>query len=280
MPHTELMEARLRFLNIDRNVLSELRNAKDILEPAMDDMLDRFYSHLLKEPDLRALFVDKESIERARLAQKNHWLTTLFDGKFDTAYFEKTAQIGRAHARIGLTPNWYIGGYCEMLGQFIELISKNYSDRGKSAARIIQAVSKAVFLDMDLVVHCYLDVKDSSMRQILRRATQFTADVTQLSNDLSATATQIEATAELLSAPAVEGIGTRPMQTGAPSKHTGSGTEPIDDLRVQAEQLRRQAAKLEERLKELKFGDRLYIHDAVPHSGTIARLKALILGRE
>ncbi|MDH3468958.1 MAG: protoglobin domain-containing protein, partial [Gammaproteobacteria bacterium] len=74
MPHTQMMEERLRFLDIDGNAVAELRNAKDILESAMDEMLDRFYSHILREPDLRALFVDEDAIARARSGQKNHWL--------------------------------------------------------------------------------------------------------------------------------------------------------------------------------------------------------------
>jgi len=272
MPHTQMMEERLSFLNIDHNTLSELRNAKDILEPAMDDMLDRFYSHILKEPDLRALFVDEDSIDSARSAQKNYWLKTLFDGKYDNTYFEKAAQIGRVHARVGLTPNWYIGGYCQMLGQFIELISNKYSDTGEPTTQIIQAVSKAVFLDMDLVIHSYLDAKDSSMRQILHRATNFTADVTALSDDLNATATQIKATADTLSA---EVVG----QLGTPSEHVGDSVERINELLVQTEQLFKQTAQLDERLKGLQFSDRLYIADSIPESGLIARLKAMLLGK-
>ncbi|MDH3417978.1 MAG: protoglobin domain-containing protein [Gammaproteobacteria bacterium] len=262
MPHTQLMEERLRFLQIDHNTLSELRQAKEFLEPAMDELLDRFYSHLLGEPDLRALFADEDAIDRARSAQKNHWLKTLFEGKFDNTYFEKAGQIGRAHFRVGLTPNWYIAGYCQMLGQFIELISNEYSNRGKPATQIIQAVSRAIFLDIDLVIHCYLDAKDSYMRQILRHATEFTADVTALGDELSASATQINATAETLSA------------------HAGNAAEQISELLAQAAQLTRQTEQLDARLKELQFRDKLYIDESTPESGTISRLKALVLGKK
>ena len=280
MSHQEMLEERLRFLNIDRDAVSEIRNAKEILEPVMDEMLDRFYSRILGEPELRALFADQDVIDHARSAQKNHWLNTLFDGKYDSTYFEKTAQIGRAHFRVGLTPNWYIGGYCQMLGQFIGLIASEYADRGKPATQIIQAVSKAVFLDMDLVIHCYLDAKDSSMRQILRRATDFTADVTALNDDLNATATQIKATAEALSAQAAGQLGVTSGKAGALSGHMGEPEEPINELLAQSEQLLRQAAQLSERLKELQFSDRLYIDDGIPESAPLARLKALIFGNK
>ncbi|MDH3440572.1 MAG: protoglobin domain-containing protein [Gammaproteobacteria bacterium] len=280
MPHLQMMEERLEFLNIDSSVLAELRKAKDILEPAMDEMLDRFYAHILGEPALRALFVDEDAIEHARSAQKNHWLKTLFDGKHDNAYFDKTARIGRAHARIGLTPNWYIGGYCQMLDQFIELIANKCSDTGKPATQMIQAVSKVIFLDMDLVIHCYLDAKDNSMRQILRRATGFTADVTTLSDDLNAAAAQIKATAEKLSAEAVGQLASTSTDPGSLPKHVSNTAQRTNELLAQAEQLSRHTARLSERLTELQFRDKLYVDEDISEPGTIARLKALVLGKK
>ena len=278
MPHTEIMEERLRLLNIDRDVVSELRKAKDILEPAMDEMLDRFYSYIRSEPDLQALFADEGAIVRARSAQKNHWLT-LFDGKYDKTYFEKTVRIGHAHARIGLTLDWYIAGYYQMFGQFIELISEKYSGRGELATQIIQAVSKVIFLDMDLVIHCYLDDKDSSMRHILRRATDFRADVWTFSDDLNAIATQIKATAETLSAEANGQPGNTSRTTGTQSEDVDDANKHIDELLAQAEQLSRQATQLDERLKKLPLSDKLYLEDDASKSGTFSRLIAMVMGK-
>ncbi len=267
MPHSQMMEERLRFLQIDEDTLAELRDAKRILEPAMDRMLDRFYSHILGEPELKSLFVDQESIDRARAAQKEHWLNTLFEGRYDNAYFEKAIEIGRAHARVRLSPNWYIGGYCQMLGQFIDLISAEYAASNKPTASIIQAVCKIVFLDMDVVIHCYLDAKDSSMREILRRATRFTSDVTGLASDLGTTATQINATAESFSQEAQDPSG------------QASIAAQIENLLAQAELLNQQTAQLSDRLEELQFGDRLYSASDDPQPGVATRLKNLLSGR-
>jgi hypothetical protein len=279
MPHTELLEERLKFLSIDRDVVAELKTAKTILEPAMDEMLERFYTHILAQPKLRTLFQEKDAIDRARSAQKSHWLKTLFEGKYDRTYYEKAAQIGRTHARVGLTPNWYIGGYCQMLGQFVDLIEKTCAEEGKPAADIVQAVSKVIFLDMDLVIHCYLDAKDSSMRQVLRRATDFTADVNALGVDLNAAAAQINATAQALMADAARQRETTAIAERAHSKPSADSFERISELVTQAQELTRQTTRLDERLKELQFKDKLYIDDDVHKSGTIARLKALVLGK-
>jgi hypothetical protein len=275
MPHKKIMEERLRLLSIDRDVMSALRKAKDILEPAMDNMLDKFYAYIRSEPDLQALFTDQGAITRARLAQKNHWLT-LLDGEYDKAYFEKTVRIGQAHARIGLTLDWYIAGYYQMFDQFIGLIADKCYGRGESAAQMIQAVSKVIFLDMDLVIHCYLDDKDSSMRHILRRATDFRADMWAFSDDLNASATQIKTTAEML-------VAETSGQPGSPATAAGTQSEyakkHIDALLAQVEQLNRQTSQLDERLQKLPLSDKLYVERIDSKSGTFARLIAMVLGK-
>jgi methyl-accepting chemotaxis protein len=275
MPHKKIMEERLRLLNIDRDVISELRKAKDILKPAMDEMLDNFYAYIRSEPDLKALFTDQGAMTRARSAQKNHWLT-LLDGKYDGEYFEKTVRIGQAHARIGLTLDWYIAGYYQMFDQFIGLIADRYSGRSEPATRIIQAICKVIFLDMDLVIHCYLDDKDSSMRHILSRATDFRADMWTFSDDLNALATQIKATAESLSAEANGQPGSTSTTAGTQAQEVN---KHVDKLLAQAEQLSHQTTQLDQRLKKLPLRDKLYLEDNTSKSGMFSRLVTMVLGK-
>jgi hypothetical protein len=54
-------------------------------------------------------------------------LSTLFGGNFNSSYFDRTLQIGKAHARIGLDPHWYIGGYAKMLVQFVNTLANDES---------------------------------------------------------------------------------------------------------------------------------------------------------
>lgn len=253
MPHTDFINDRLRFLEIDAETIATIREAKAILEPQLEPMLDRFYEHILAAASLRGLFQDDASIERARSGQKNHWLLTLFDGLLDSDYFNKAERIGRAHARVGLMPSWYIGGYCQMLGQCTQAIMQHDGIDNEKASSMIRAIQKAVFLDMDVVIHCYLDVKDETMQDVLRRATIFTDDVKNLSAQIGETAESVRAMSE----------------TG------GNPGERAESLVGQAEKVLQQTASLRSRLDEFKTGDRLYIADAAAQTGTIAKLKAL-----
>ena len=246
MPYTELIEDRLRFLEIDEHDIVELQQARQYIEPKMDQMLERFYAHILSYPEFEALFEDEESINRARASQKAHWLSELFGGRFKSSYFNKADRIGRAHARIGLAPSWYIGSYSKMLNEFIECICTEANKEGRPPCETVQAVCKAVLLDVDLVTHCYLEAKNESMRQVLRRATQFAADVAELGNGLSDASQKVQDSAALLA-------GTEPT-ANSPG---GELQELLDQVAALAEQSR----AIEDRIGELQFGDRLYIED-------------------
>ena len=263
MPKTEMIEERLRFLKIDQDVIEELRNAKRLLEPELDRMLENFYSHILDEPQVMAVFADDKAIERARAAQKNHWLQTLFGGKFKSTYFDKAERIGRAHARVGLTPNSYIGGYCMMLVQFIQYISVAAPKEGHDASPMIQAICKVVLLDLDLVIHCYLEAKDESMLEILRRATTFTTDMEKLNSELNLATAQVKASTKAMSEDATE-----------KDQHASQ----LASLVVQVDALADKVKQIDERVGELKTGDRLYVPVGSDQTGTFAKLKALILG--
>lgn len=264
MPHSEMIEERLRFLDIDQDVIKELRNAKLILEPEMDQMLEKFYSHILDEPQVKAVFADDKTIEHAREAQKKHWLKTLLSGKFNSAYFDQAELIGEAHARIGLTPNWYIGGYCKMLAQFIQHISAVARKKDLDASPMIEALCKAVLLDLDLVIECYLEAKDRLMLDLLMRATRFSDDLEDLNGEISHAMAQVKESTEALSKDATQ---------------NDWQAAKLAELNAQTDALADKVKQIDERISELKIRDRLYLHRGVEHTGTFAKLRALVLGK-
>ena len=257
MPYTELIEDRLRIIEIDESDIVELQQAREYIEPEIDNMLDRFYEHILAYPEFRALFEDDESIRRARDSQKQHWMVELYGGHFKSSYFNKADRIGRTHARVGLAPSWYVGSYSKMLNQFIDRICKEAQKEGKPACETIQAVCKAVLLDVDLVTHCYLEAKNEAMREVLRRATTFATDIAELSGGLGETGSKVEITAAMLE-----------KDDAGP----GGQAEQLEELRSQVASLVEQSRAIEQRVAELQFRDKRYIED---DPTTLERLKAL-----
>jgi hypothetical protein len=276
MPYKKLMEERLRFLSIDDKTIQQIRQAKSILEPAMDEVLANLYSHILDEPELQPLFADKSEIDKARAAQKQHWIESLFIGKYDNAFYEKTSRIGRAHARIGLTPNWYIGGYNRMLCEFIGLIYQHYADNADEAITLIQAVSRIIYLDMDLVINCYLDAKDESIRRMLVSSTELRAEMWKFSDELNAVAAEINSTAETLSEVTQNNLSSDTSTSGSHIRNWDEAHESTKVLMSQAEQLKTRTEGLDEHLKHLPLSEKLYL----PEAGPLTVLKDLVFGKK
>ena len=96
--------------------------------------------------------------------QTDHW-QMISSGAFDGRYAEAVTKVGEAHARIGLEPSLYIGGYALVLETLISKVLEarwpkgGFGARGpavKTVAAEISALTKATFLDMDLAISVYL----------------------------------------------------------------------------------------------------------------------------
>jgi hypothetical protein len=101
-------EIRMRFMRIDAKTGGLLREFWKIVEPALPKLLEGFYQHVTKEPQLACLI--GRDIPRLKTAQGTHW-ARLFNGRFDREHMQGVRTIGHIHNKIGLEPRWYIGGY-------------------------------------------------------------------------------------------------------------------------------------------------------------------------
>jgi len=79
----------------------------------------------------------------------------MLDGGFDDGYMDRIKRIGDAHYRHDLDQSWYMGGYCFALNEMIKTVFDDHGDDPDRAMRCIQALLKAVFLDMDLALGVY-----------------------------------------------------------------------------------------------------------------------------
>lgn len=104
------LAARLEFMNFDQRSRQVLRDLQPLIRGHMNKALGSFYERLRSTPEVRSFFKNEQQIASAQTRQETHW-DTLSDGTFDAAYEEKVLTVGRTHARIGLEPRWYIGGY-------------------------------------------------------------------------------------------------------------------------------------------------------------------------
>jgi len=165
------LNERMEFIGMNSECLERLRQLQSALKDHLPKALDHFYTRVRATPKLRSFFEGEEHISRAKSAQLSHW-NEISSGAFDGAYASRAVSNGRTHARIGLDPRWYIGGYAIVVDYLLRAITTKIWPKGvlqlgsggaaEDAGATLSALVKAVFLDMDIVISVYVQAAEEA----------------------------------------------------------------------------------------------------------------------
>lgn len=82
---TDTIQDRLDFAQIDEKTGETLRALQPLLSEHLPGVLDRFYAHLRKYPEMVRMFGGDASMDRAHKAQISHW-NRILSGDFGPEY--------------------------------------------------------------------------------------------------------------------------------------------------------------------------------------------------
>ncbi len=177
MSTSETLGRRLDFLRFDADSSRLLEANVARIAAILPASLDHFYSQVRNFPEANRFFADERALQGAKAAQQQHW-AGITSGRFDATYVASVERIGKIHARIGLEPRWYIGGYALILEHLISellappaksgLLTRQRSN--DDSAKVAALVVKAALLDMDIVISTYLDAAEEARFAIEARA--------------------------------------------------------------------------------------------------------------
>jgi methyl-accepting chemotaxis protein len=194
-------EIRMRFMRIDAATGELLREFWKVVEPALPEVLEGFYQHVTKEPQLARLIGG--DIPRLKAAQGSHW-ARLFNGRFDHEYMQGVRAIGLIHNKIGLEPRWYIGGYNFVLSQLATLAVRQYRWKSNHLSAVVTALNYAVLLDMDVAISVYQDAmlaeRQKQQDKITAAIRDFDGQMKVVLNTVGASSTNLQSAANVLAA--------------------------------------------------------------------------------
>jgi methyl-accepting chemotaxis protein len=170
---TDKLQERLSFMRLDADARAALQRAKGLIEVAISTGLDRFYEQVRKVPTVAKFFSGEQHIGAAKGAQARHW-SRIAAGEFSADYYASVQRIGETHARIGLEPQWYIGGYGLILETLIRQLIDAKTKKGpfgrtvdpKDLSDTLVALTKAALIDMDLAISVYLDASERERKRL------------------------------------------------------------------------------------------------------------------
>ncbi|MDP2212902.1 globin-coupled sensor protein [Phenylobacterium sp.] len=162
---TEIQE-RLDFIGLDASSIERLRGLRGFVAQAVGPALDIFYGKIRKTPQVQKFFKSDSHMSGAQSRQADHW-RIIAEGQFGEDYVTGVRTIGETHARLGLEPQWYIGGYALVLEQLIHAaVAKHWPTltrrtRPQETAETVSVLVKATLLDMDLAISIYLEALET-----------------------------------------------------------------------------------------------------------------------
>ncbi len=170
---------RLNFMKLDERALENLRAIKPLIMAELPGAIAEFYRQVRTFPETRKFFSSDSHMEAAGSRQIAHW-EGISSGKFDRNYVHAVTKVGEIHARIGLEPRWYIGGYALLAQALIGAVLKArwpqsgyFAKAGPKAevvAAEIGAMVKAIMLDMDFAISVYIAASESARKQAEEKA--------------------------------------------------------------------------------------------------------------
>jgi signal transduction histidine kinase len=146
---------RLAFYQIGPNDEAYLARLSEICDPRLDEIIADFYAHLLRFPALEEMLrAEPGRVPKLQELQKEYF-RGMTRGLIGPSYVESRLTVGDAHQRIGLRPEWYIGGFGLLLRFYLRAIYEARDD-GTPLLPEAEALIKAVFFDMSLVLDTYI----------------------------------------------------------------------------------------------------------------------------
>ncbi len=143
----------LRFESKDQQLLKDLF---DLFSEHANEIVDEFYSHLLKFEATRSLFTSEEVTTRLKAMQKEY-LLSMVRGVYDEEYYESRLRIGRTHERIRLEPRYYLGTYALYLSLLYPLIFEKFRGDEDKLLNTLLALTRIIMFDAQVAMEAYIE---------------------------------------------------------------------------------------------------------------------------
>ncbi|MGX1098105.1 protoglobin domain-containing protein [Amorphus sp. MBR-141] len=199
-----VLSQRFSFIGFDDKARATLRSMKPVVEAELPAILESFYADIARQPEADATFADDAMRRHAREKQYEHWLR-IVDATYGDDYLKSVRRIGEAHARLGLKPAWYFGGYAKLVSGLVRAVATHAMKQGGFGHRAARATAleekidvliKAAMLDMDL---CITTIEERAAADKAaerdRLATAFERDIGGIVETLAAASEELAVTA-------------------------------------------------------------------------------------
>lgn len=189
---------QLDYTGITEEHLKLLAECRPAFEQVVDEVVERFYDSIGKQPELVALINRVSNIERLKETQRIYWLS-LVEGTIDEAFIKNRIRIGTVHSRIGLTTTWYLGTYMTYLDISAVVLKRVVPDKW---IQTVHALSKMFNLDSQLVLEAYNECEQKKVQELADAKSSMLVTVTEAVEQLAGLMVEMDEGAHMIASTA------------------------------------------------------------------------------
>jgi signal transduction histidine kinase len=180
-PERDLLVERCAFLGITEADCRRVRALRPCAEEHVDWFVERFYEHLLSFASTRYFLRDPGLVEHLKGTQKNY-LLSLFDAQLDAEYAMDRRRVGKAHADVGLDPEWFLGAYNLYLQDWFRFLAVQFEGRLDEYIETTGSLVKLTMLDIGLALDAYFARSTEQIRSALAMYAQTNTELQEFAS--------------------------------------------------------------------------------------------------
>ncbi len=132
-----------------------VRQAYEIILPAIPSLIDDFYAEIQRHPNAAAVITGGAAqIERLKQTLRR-WLDGLFCGKYDEEYVRTRWHVGRRHVEIGLEQAYATAALSRLRSGILDHLRRSWTGSNAILIQIDQALNKLLDLDVAIIEMAY-----------------------------------------------------------------------------------------------------------------------------
>lgn len=153
--------SQVMFIGLAEKDISNLIQMGPIIEKNAVQIVDNFYHHIQKMPNLMGIVQTNSTIERLKKTFIQY-LLEMVSGKIGEQYVERRKVVGRVHNKIGLFPQWYIGAYTLLQNEVLAVLMREVKS-SEEACTYYTSFQRLCSFDMQIGIETYIESYTSSM---------------------------------------------------------------------------------------------------------------------
>jgi len=159
-----------RYVRLTESDCELLRSFGDLAAPELPRIAAQFYDRIREHEEAHAVFSGEAQIQRLQRSLVA-WMERVCGGRYDEAYHEQTAIIGRVHVRIGLPQRYMLTAMALIRVELLRIADEKCGARSGPTR---EAIVRILDLELAIMLEAY---KDSYVERIEQAARQERTDL-------------------------------------------------------------------------------------------------------